>query len=85
MGSTRFEIEFFSVIGPSTGPWRAKACLENIHEFGKNADDGNKRGELHTDQPPKFAIDFWFCSAKTSKMVTRFSMYVLKRNALTWP
>ena len=30
---------------------------ENIDEFGKDADDGNKCGELHTDQPRKFTID----------------------------
>jgi hypothetical protein len=38
--------------------WRAKAYLENIDELGKDADDGNERGELQTDQPRKFSIDF---------------------------
>jgi hypothetical protein len=28
---------------------RAKACLENIDELGKNSDDGNKRSELHAN------------------------------------
>jgi hypothetical protein len=57
MGSTRVEIEFFCVVETIAEPWCAKARLENIHEFGKNTNDGNKRSELHTDQPRKFAID----------------------------
>jgi hypothetical protein len=58
MGSTRVEIEFFCVVEAIAEPWCAKACLENIHEFGKNTNDGNKGSELHTDQPRKFAINF---------------------------
>jgi len=30
---------------------------ENIDELGKDADDGDKRGELHADQPCEFTID----------------------------
>ena len=58
MGSTRVEIEFFCVVEAIAEPWCAKACLEDIDELGKDADDGNKRSELHTDQPCKFAINF---------------------------
>jgi hypothetical protein len=57
MGSTRLEIEFFCVVESRDRPWHARACLENIDELGKDADDGNKRGELHANQPSKFAID----------------------------
>jgi hypothetical protein len=49
VGPTRFEIEFFCVVEAIAEPWCAKARLEDIDEFGKDADDGNKRGELHTD------------------------------------
>jgi hypothetical protein len=57
MGSAWFEIEFFCVVELNAGPWSAKARLEEIDEFGKDADDGNKCGELHTDQPGKLTIN----------------------------
>ena len=47
MGSAWFEIELFCLVESIAGPWCAKACLENIDELGEDADDGNKRGELH--------------------------------------
>jgi hypothetical protein len=57
MGSAWVEIEFFCVVESIAKPRCTKACLENIDDFGKDADDGNKGGELHTDQPRKFTID----------------------------
>ena len=49
MGSTWFEIEFFCVVSWADRPWHAKARLEDIDEFCKDANDGDKRGELHAD------------------------------------
>ena len=67
MGSTRFEVEFLCLVESIKGPWLAKACLENIDQLGKDADDGNERGELHTDQPRKFTINISEFSIDFSK------------------
>jgi hypothetical protein len=59
MGSTWVEIEFFCVVARRMrGLGMPRPDSENIDEFRKDADDGDKRCALHADQPRKFSIDF---------------------------
>jgi len=73
MGSAWFEIELFCLVESSARPWCTKVCLENIQKFGKDADDGNKRGGLHANQPRKFAIDVSEFAIDFSKFAIDFS------------